>query len=212
MKGRGPSLRPLRGLLGTGFTLLEVLITLIILAIGMLGLANLQSKIHVTEVESYQRAHAVLLLQDMTDRINANRATQALTLYAGANSLGTDTDEDCNAATLAAVPITNGRRLAATDRCQWSNGLQGASEQRAGANSGGMIGARGCVEEIQAPDSTTGVCTPGIYRVTVAWQGLHATAAPAAGLACGKDLYGDDRMRRAISTTISIGVPRCASP
>ena len=75
-----------------GFTLLEVLITLIILAIGMLGLANLQSKIHVTEVESYQRAHAVLLLQDMVDRIHSNRATQALTLYAGDNSLGLSTN------------------------------------------------------------------------------------------------------------------------
>lgn len=210
MKGHGPSLRPLRGLLGTGFTLLEVLITLIILAIGMLGLANLQSKIHVTEVESYQRAHAVLLLQDMTDRINVNRATAALTLYAGDNPLGTDTDEDCAPATLAGISVNNGQRLAATDRCQWSNALLGASEQRGGANSGGMIGARGCVEEIQAPDSTTGVCTPGIYRVTVAWQGLHRTAAPA--LDCGTGEYGDDTQRRAISTAISIGVPRCASP
>ena len=192
-----------------GFTLLEVLITLIILAVGMLGLANLQSKIHVTEVESYQRAHAVLLLQDMLDRINANRATAALTLYAGANSLGTDSDEDCDAATIAGIAVANGQRLAASDRCEWSTALLGASEQRGGANSGGMINARGCIEEVQAPDSTTGVCTPGIYRVTVAWQGLHKTSAPA--LACGKDEYGDDALRRAISTTISIGVPRCAS-
>ena len=192
-----------------GFTLLEVLITLIILAVGMLGLANLQSKIHVTEVESYQRAHAVLLLQDMLDRINANRATAALTLYAGANSLGKDSDEDCDVADIDAVPLANGQRLAARDRCEWSTALLGASEQRGGANSGGMIDARGCIEQIQAPDSTTGVCTPGIYRVTVVWQGLHRTTAPA--LACGKDDYGDDTLRRAISTTISIGVPRCAS-
>jgi len=195
-----------------GFTLLEVLITLIILAVGMLGLANLQSKIHVTEVESYQRAHAVLLLQDMVDRISSNRSTDAAGVYAGAIVLGTGTTEDCAAATLAAVtPAT--AKLAANDRCEWSNALLGASEKRGGGNVGGMIGARGCIEEVQAPDNTPGVCTPGIYRVTVAWQGLHKTSVPA--LDCGKDLYGgasNDSMRRVISTTVSIGLPRCTNP
>jgi type IV pilus assembly protein PilV len=70
-----------------------------------------------------------------------------------------------------------------------------------------VIGARGCVEELQAKDETPGLCKPGIYRVTVAWQGLHPTKAPA--LACGKDLYGDDTNRRAISVRVAIGVPRC---
>jgi type IV pilus assembly protein PilV len=193
-----------------GFTLLEVLITLIILAVGMLGLANLQSKIHVTEIESYQRAQAVLLLQDMVDRINSNRSTQALDGYVSAEVLGTDTGEDCTAATLAAVtPAT--KRLAANDRCQWSEALLGSSETRGGSSVGAMIGARGCIEEIQAPDPTVGVCTPGIYRVTVAWQGLHSTKAPA--LACGAGEYGaNDAVRRAIATDITIGLPRCASP
>ena len=196
------------------FTLLEVLITLIILAVGMLGLANLQSKIHVTEVESYQRAHAVLLLQDMVDRISSNRSTAAAAAYTDAEVLGTGTSEDCTAATLAAVTPA-AAKLAAADRCEWSNALLGASEKRASdnANVGGMIGARGCIEEIQAPDNSPGVCTPGIYRITVAWQGLHKTSVPA--LDCGKDLYGgaaNDSMRRVISTTVSIGLPRCTNP
>jgi len=196
-----------RARLAAGFTLLEILITLIILAVGMLGLANLQSKIHVTEVESYQRAHAVLLLQDMVDRIQTNRANAAD--YAGADALGTLSPEDCADATLAA--ITNaGKHLAASDRCLWSESLLGASEQRSGASSGGMIGARGCIEQVQAPDPTAGVCTPGIYRVTVAWQGLHKTVSPP--LACGKGEYGDDGLRRVISTELTIGLPRCTSP
>lgn len=201
-----------------GFTLLEVLITLIILAIGMLGLANLQSKIHTTEIESYQRAQAVLLLQDMVDRINTNRSSDALEVdplkpggYVSDVELGTDTDEDCAAATLAAInPAT--RRLAASDRCQWSNLLLGTSETKGATNVGAMIGARGCIEEIQAPDAAVGVCRPGIYRITIAWQGLHATKAPE--LACGKDQYGgaaNDAQRRAIATRITIGLPRCAS-
>lgn len=202
-----------------GFTLLEVLITLIILAVGMLGLANLQSKIHVTEIESYQRAQAVLLLQDMVDRINSNRSTDALSGYVGANVLGTGTAEDCTAVTLAAItPAT--KRMAAADRCQWSEALLGASETRTAggvtSNVGAMIGARGCIEQVQAPDDTVGVCRPGIYRVTVAWQGLHKTREP--GLACGQDLYGEpadpdkDKLRRAIATEITIGLPRCGSP
>jgi len=192
-----------------GFTLLEILITLIVLAIGMLGLANLQSKIHVTEVESYQRAHAVLLLQDMIDRINSNRADAAT--YVSGVALGTSTTEDCAAATLAGVSTAH--KLARTDRCQWSTALQGASEQRAGGgNSGGMIAARGCVEQIQAPNPAPGVCTPGIYRVTVAWQGLHKTKAPAAGTACGSGAYGFEEQRRVISTTISLGTPTCNPP
>jgi type IV pilus assembly protein PilV len=186
-----------------GFTLLEVLITLIVLAVGMLGLANLQSKIHVTEIESYQRAHAVLLLQDMTDRINSNRTDAAS--YANVAVLGTGTAvQDCSV--IAA--------LAARDRCQWSNALLGASETRqvggVTTNVGGLISARGCITQVQAPNPAIGVCTPGIYRVTVAWQGLHKTKAPAD--ACGLNLYGSEPERRAISMDVSIGLPRCASP
>ncbi|HEY0563491.1 MAG TPA: prepilin-type N-terminal cleavage/methylation domain-containing protein, partial [Methylophilus sp.] len=48
-----------------GSTLLEVLITIVILAIGLLGLAGLQSRLHVSEMESYQRAQALVLLNDM---------------------------------------------------------------------------------------------------------------------------------------------------
>ena len=189
-----------------GFTLLEVLITLIILAIGMLGLANLQSKIHVAEIESYQRAHAVLLLQDMIDRINSNRGDAAT--YADPEELGTLTAEDCAAATLAAVPADN--KLARRDRCEWSDALLGASEKKGGNNVGALINARGCITEIQPVDSTAGVCQPGIYRVTVVWQGLHNTVIP--GDACGAGNYGSENLRRAISMEISIGVPRCASP
>lgn len=193
-----------------GFTLLEVLITMIILAIGMLGLANLQSKIHVVEMESYQRAQAVLLLQDMADRINSNRAGAAN--YVSATVLGTgNPDVDC-----AALAANTPALRAARDRCEWDQSLKGSSEQRGGTNVGGMLGARGCVELVQASNNAPGVCTPGIYRVTVAWQGFHKTTAPALG--CGVNLYGEaadpekDQLRRAISTEVTIGLPRCTSP
>jgi type IV pilus assembly protein PilV len=57
-----------------GTTLLEVLVTLVILAIGLLGLAGLQTRLQVSEMEAYQRSQALILLNDMASRIASNRA------------------------------------------------------------------------------------------------------------------------------------------
>ena len=56
-----------------GLTMLEVLITIIIVSLGLLGLAGLQARVQVAELEAYQRTQAIVLLQEMVDRINANR-------------------------------------------------------------------------------------------------------------------------------------------
>jgi type IV pilus assembly protein PilV len=188
-----------------GFTLLEVLITIVILAFGLLGLVNLQNKLHMTEMEAYQRAQAVVLLQDMSNRLLAAGIQTSPNPYlTGSGPLGTDDSEPCSP-----MPTSG----AARDRCEWSRLLRGASETKDGSNVGAMIGARGCVEELQAPDGAAGVCRPGIYRITVAWQGLFQTAAPS--LTCGQNLYGGatgESLRRAISTTVTIGLPKCTPP
>jgi type IV pilus assembly protein PilV len=61
---------------------------------------------------------------------------------------------------------------------------------------------------LQAPDPTAGVCQPGIYRLSVAWQGMHATRA--SSLACGANQYGPDANRRAIAVQVAIGLPDCS--
>jgi type IV pilus assembly protein PilV len=53
--------------------MMEVLVSIVIVVIGLLGLAGLQSRASVSEMEAFQRAQALVLLQDMVDRINANR-------------------------------------------------------------------------------------------------------------------------------------------
>src|SRR5262245_41733968 len=111
-----------------GFTLLEVLITLVVLAFGILGLANLQAKMHTAEMESYQRAQAVLLVDDMINRIMANRANAATYVgtYAGVGA-------DCSGVAAGL----------ARDQCDWQSGLAGAAETAGGSNVGAMIGAQG---------------------------------------------------------------------
>ena len=189
------SLPPRRRARGVG--LVEVLITMVVLAFGLLGLAAFQAKAHVGTIESYQRAQAAVLLQDMQARLSANGANAGA--YVTAAPLGTNSTlgTDCTAA------------AAGKDRdlCEWNLALKGAAEHRGGNNAGAMQGARGCVELVRAENDAPGVCTPAVYLVTVAWQGMHATKAPAQ--ACGKDQYGPDTNRRTVSARVAIGLPGC---
>jgi type IV pilus assembly protein PilV len=189
----------LRGI-GRGYTMIEVLIALVILAIGIIGVAGLIAKMHQAETEAYQRAQALLLLQEMSSRV-AIAGLDAGTYVTGTSTpLGTDGSGPASC---------DGLTFADLDKCVWSNALKGAAETGGGGAVGAMIGARGCVEQLQAFDTTSGVCTPGIFRVSVVWQGLTPTASQT-GLACGVGSYGsDDKMRRAVSINVLIGLPKC---
>ena len=188
-----------------GMTMLEVLITLVILAFGLLGLAGLHIKIQTLDMEAYQRVQGILLLRDMVERIKASSGNVADYVPVSASTIyGTDDSQpaDCTDASID----TPAKR----DICEWSNALKGASESSSGTKVGAMIEGRGCIQQITAPDPSSGVCQPGTYRVTVAWQGLFATTAPT--LTCGKALYGlpvNDTIRRAISSDIVVGLPSC---
>ena len=191
-----------------GVTLLEVLIAIVISAFGLLGLAGLMSRMQVAEVEGYQRSQPLVLLQDMHERIlAANPSTAAASnAYALglASPLGT---ADAQPASCAGLTGT------ALDLCEWSNELKGAAETDAGGNNvGAMVGARGCIELVTAPDPTSGVCVPGTFRVSVVWQGLTGTAAPPT--TCGTGLYGAEILgkRRAVAAQFDVGLHDCTPP
>lgn len=57
----------------SGFSLLEVLIALLILSVGLLGIAALQLVSLKTNHGAYQRSQATILAYDMMDRLRANR-------------------------------------------------------------------------------------------------------------------------------------------
>jgi type IV pilus assembly protein PilV len=56
----------------TGFTLLEVLIALVVLAIGLLGLAGLQATALKDNLSAYHRSQATIVAYDTIDRMRAN--------------------------------------------------------------------------------------------------------------------------------------------
>lgn len=193
---------PLRSQAQRGGSLIEVLVTMVILMVGLLGLVGLMVQAQRGQVESYQRIQALVVLQDMVNRINTNR--KAADCYVTASYVGT-------AGTLPAACATGTAEQIATvarDMTEWQNLLLGSAETVSGggatSNVGAMIGARGCVTVI-VPAASAAAAPQ--YRVTVAWQGTSATKAPSAdanvkiNVPCAKDLYntdGTDNIRRAV--------------
>ena len=65
----------------SGFSLVEVLVALLVLSIGLLGLASLQTFGLKYNQQSYQRTQAVYQTYDIVDRIRANPTGMANTCY-----------------------------------------------------------------------------------------------------------------------------------
>lgn len=64
---------PLKRSAASGFTLLEVLIAVLVLSIGLLGLAGLQATSLKFNHSAYMRTAATNLAYDMADRMRVNR-------------------------------------------------------------------------------------------------------------------------------------------
>lgn len=88
-----------------GFTLVEVLIALIILSVGMLGIAGLYVHSMQAGRTSLFRHYAVTLAGDVADRIRANPRGQAAYAMAGTNNNCVGGGVDCTPAQMAANDV-----------------------------------------------------------------------------------------------------------
>lgn len=177
----------------SGASLIEVLVTLVILMLGLLGLVGMMVHSQRSQMESYQRVQALVLLEDMVNRINANRKAAACyvvtTTTSGTPYLGTDSTVSPACTTGTAQQ----QARAVQDMNEWHALLLGSAEMSGTSKVGAMLGARGCVELVSA----------GLYQVSVVWQGMGKSAAPT-GVTCASGLYGDEAQRRAVSVKVQI--------
>lgn len=187
-----------------GVTMIEVLITIVIVSVGLVGLAKLQSTLQINEMESYQRSQALLLVKDMANRIAINRKVAQVT-----------TSYVVNPGTLWGSGMTcpttsSSSTLAQVDLAEWCLALQGAAEVEVdtatstSTQMGSVIGGRGCIEQLTDPNE---------YMVTIAWQGMAPLAAPASTVACGATLYyttngsvcdASELCRRTVTTVVKV--------
>ena len=176
-----------------GATLIEVLVSLVILMLGLLGLVGVMIQSQRAQLESYQRVQALLLVQDMATRMNANRAVASC--YALAGYLGTS-GIAVPAASACATGTADQQARVFQDHTDWQNLLLGSAEVLQGGDQvGAVLGARGCITKDAASD---------LYQVSIAWQGSGATTAPPAGVTCGNGQYGSEAARRAVSVTVQL--------
>lgn len=87
----------------TGFSLIEVMVALVVLSVGMIGMAALHGQGLRASRTAIFRTQAINLASDMADRIRANRLGQAA--YAGGAANNNCTSADCTPAQMAAEDL-----------------------------------------------------------------------------------------------------------
>jgi type IV pilus assembly protein PilV len=167
-----------------GMLLLEALIAILICAFGLLGFVGMQARATSAEFESFQRSQALVLIEDMAARMNANRTNAAA--YVNAGLIG---------GALVNCAGMSGKDL---DICEWGNLLVGSAETRGGANVGSMISARGCI--------TRAASGTDRYIIAIAWQGTTPTGAPASTCGQGDAAFPTESLRRVVSSTVCVGL------
>lgn len=181
-----------------GGLLIEVLVSLVVFSFGLLGYTAMQARGAVAEFEALQRSQALVLVEDMVSRLNANRANADD--YVTAGLIGSGDVADCAALAGAAL-----------DLCEWGNLIRGSTETRAAVRIGSMTGARGCIT--RAADASNR------YTVSIAWQGMAATAAPPSPCGQGDAAFPTEALRRTVAVTVCVAqlrdpavapaLPRC---
>ena len=144
-----------------GFTLIEVLIAIFVLAVGLLGLAGLQVTSLKNNTSSYSRSQAQLLAYDMLDRMRSN--SQGVTNGAYDDLLSVaPVDPNC---------ITTGctvAQIAQYDAYEWSDLLSKTLSSGTGLVEGNGSGS--------------------IFTITVMWDDEHTGAT---GTDCSGDSSAD---------------------
>lgn len=141
----------------TGFTLIEVLIAMIILAIGLLGLAALQTTNLRNNLAAYNHGQATQLLYDISDRMRANGKTVASSYVttgtdALSGSINTACKPSCTAANVCTISGTcTPTNMATNDLLEWKNAIASAN----------LPMGKGII----APTATA-----GIYTLSITWD------------------------------------------
>jgi len=135
-----------------GFTMVEAMVALVVLAVGMLGIAGLYVTTLRSGGDAIYRMQAVNLASDLADRIRANRTANVAYLNAPANN-------NCYGAGAVDCGPT---AMAANDLFVWESQVAAM-----------LPSGNGTVNVVAGPIPGG----PYVYTITITWLGTNDTAA-----------------------------------
>lgn len=169
-----------------GIGLIEVLIAMLIFALGILGMATMQVNAKRVSYDALQRSIATALTRDIVERMRSNPSATALAVFGAVNNLGGGTILAAPSACTQLSPCSP-TQMATRDIWEWEQALDGASEVVGGVNAGGLVSPKACI-----------TYAAGLVTVTIAWKGNNGQTDDIAANTCGRNLglYGTGEVDR----------------
>lgn len=167
-----------------GVSLIEVLVTVLVLSIGILGISGLGAFGKRATFEAVQRSTASELAYALLEEMRGNkRAIPTVYLVVGDLGRGSLDPEPMPACNSVGANCT-ADDFAMHSLWAWERMLDSGMETAGGNDTGGLIDATACID---GPDDGSA----GVYSVTIVWRGTTAITDPAVN-DCGADsgLYG----------------------
>jgi type IV pilus assembly protein PilV len=162
----------------SGFTLIEVLVTVVVVSIGLLGLAGLQINGIRANVSSEARSKATLLASDIIERMRANPLGVANNDYANIDTTaigcGTAPAPFCSNTSSTTAASCTPTEMASFDAWVWACGMPTAGTVLGGVTNQLNQGTGSVVCD-------TAPCVVGsTYTVTVGWNETNLNTGDAA--------------------------------
>jgi type IV pilus assembly protein PilV len=145
-----------------GFSLIEVMVSLVILVVGLIGIFNLHIMSKLGSFESFQQTQASYYANDMINRMRLN--SSQLAEYANGSpysGVPTSVGQTCDSVLLTCNP----NQMAKLDIFEWQSSFIGASEVVGTQNVGGLDTATGCIN-----------VNGNVVTVTLSWKSIRSTS------------------------------------
>lgn len=147
----------------SGFSLVELLVTIVVFSVGLLAVAGLQTVSKSANFESLQRTTASNVVYGLLEDMRTNG--KGIDIYLASADLGGGVIADEPAPNCSTMGATcNAAQKAIHDLWFWESVLDGEMETGAEGAAGGLVQPTICIDGPAGGGA-------GIYTVTIVWRG-----------------------------------------
>jgi type IV pilus assembly protein PilV len=154
-----------------GFSMIEVLVTLLVISLALLGTAGLQAYAMRLNQGGQFRTQAVFLAADLAERIEANKSAAMAGNYEISGTYSSYAPVAGASAVCVAASCSQ-TELADFDLAQWQSAVVASLPQSSWSVDQTFDGSAKTASQ---------ACTPSIYTITLSWVDRRAEANNAAG-------------------------------